>query len=130
MSRDGNPIDIIMNRSAKYDRIKNSDKRLTSVVFGVKSLIASVFLVLFALGIASCIRALNDPTGTWGALLAKPIAIGGLAMFATALFLVFFCDVADLVFQLKLNRRPVGWVSLIVLVGSLIGSVVIIVGAL
>ncbi|MCI1245522.1 MAG: hypothetical protein LKG11_06220 [Bacilli bacterium] len=130
MSSDGNPIEIIMNRSVKYDRIKNSEKRPTSVVFGVKSVIASVFVVLFALGIASCLKALSDPTGTWGTLLAKPIAIGGLVLLAIALLLVFLCDIVDLVFQLKLNRRPIGWVSLLVFLGAAIGSVVVVVSAL
>lgn len=111
--------------STDYGRIASDpERRAKSVRFGVQSILSSVFgaavVLLCALGVSSL---MSDTDGM------KALGI----VFAALLALIALVAVVQLtvrgliatVYQMRLNRRPIGIISLVVWILSVIATIVL-----
>lgn len=117
-----NFIRIFFNVSSTYHRIEKDEKRKEkSVLLGVRSIIASIFVLI--LGVGGAFLAM------WG---IKSLSDNLLAIFAMIMGFIFLAGTIMLfieslmaaLYQLKLKRRTIGWVAIGILVACVIGAVV------
>ena len=105
----------------KYSLIKNDEeKRDTSVKLGVRSIVESIYsgvlAVLFLLGLYFCVTNLINiklGDGTYGMPILTIIGIVICAMCAlVCLFEGMGGALLYMIYQFKLNKKPVRWVAL------------------
>lgn len=125
----------ILNMSCKYDRIAASDKKETSVTFGVRAIIKSVFAVLFALltmyglilcGVASkSIMNLANQAIDTTAISLFNLVLGALCIVIGALSVLFLLISGgfSVRYQFKLNKKPIRIVALVLFLASVVSSV-------
>ena len=114
--------------SNEYDRIKNGPKAQTSVKLGVDSLIMSISGILSSVGFAVLAYYCFNVDGLEGLLTFIFGIICALAAVAFFIRLVL-ASIVYAIYQMRLNKRPVGIVSLIVSVLMVIGTVILIIVA-
>ena len=106
--------------SVWYNRIVNDpDKREKSVYFGVRSIISSlvgaIIIILCAFGISALINNENALTVVFMVLLA-------VAMISV-LFECTLRGLVTMIYQLRVNKRPIGWIALAVFIVSFVAMV-------
>lgn len=104
-----------INIRAKYDRIKNNEERREkSVRMGVRSIIqtvlCSVIAVLAFYGAVVCLK--YTASVNLGMILS--LIAGIFCILATLVSLIqgVLGGMLYMIYQLRLNRRPIGWVAL------------------
>lgn len=116
-----------VNLKVRYETIaKDPERKEKSVYFGVRSIISSIFsaivIALSIWGIFACFNALN--TDSFNMILAW-IFIVLLAVIAlTALFNGFVAALISTMYQLRLNKKPIGWVALAILIVAFVGAII------
>ena len=113
----------------KYQRIKeNEEKRATSVKLGVRSIVQSIIaaaaLVLCAFGMKLCLNNLSSSTATLpvftviGLVLFIGIAIVSLIQGMLGAMMYW-------IYQLKLNKKPIGYAAMAVWIVCLIAAIAV-----
>jgi len=110
-------------RSIKYSTIRDSEKRATSISFGVKTIIASVFCVVFAVLFALCLKNIGQ-SSTIDDIVLSVLYIIGMVICGLSFLSILFTAIIDVQYQLRLNKKAIGWIALIILILALAGSVV------
>lgn len=116
----------IMNLSVKYKRINSEPERKSKTVyFGVYSIITTVAVGALFILLMWGIFALSDSTG--GAL--SDMVVYALIVLMAICELVLFINLISgglfgVIYQLRCNRRPIGWIALAVFIIALVGMVV------
>lgn len=104
-------------------KIKESaDKKETSVRYAVRSIISSILAIPFSALIFLFINSLNSNSviiAIFGILLGLLIGIGGTVSFLLNSIKNFFL-------QLYINKKPVTWISLAILIISIILCLIIV----
>ncbi len=108
---------------------KNPEKREKSVYFGVRALFRTIilagFTALFAVGLIYCIKAMSNQN--LGVLLAIiGVVTCGILLFYSTISLIFSCPL-DIYYQIRLNKRAIGWVALTIYVVSVALAVFLVV---
>ena len=108
--------------SVWYNRIVNDpDKREKSVYFGARSIISSlvgaIIIILCAFGISALMNNENALTVVFMVLLA-------VAMISV-LFECTLRGLVTMIYQLRVNKRPIGWIALTVFVVSFVAMVLL-----
>lgn len=106
-----------------YDRIKESPKAETSVKLGVQSLLMSIFGIAATVGFAYLAYLCFTVEGLTGLLTWIFGLISVLAAISFFIELVF-ASIFYAIYQIKLNRHPLGIVALILSILLNIGTVV------
>lgn len=118
------------NQRNKYLSIKkNPEKREKSVYFGVIALIKTIFFAaltaLFAFGLIFCVKSFTS--NNLHILLAVLGCITcGILLFYSIFGLVFSCPL-QILYQIRLNKRAIGWVALAIYIASVAVAVFLIV---
>ena len=109
----------LYKNSIKYDRLKrDEEKRMNSNRLGVYSLISTVCGVIFSVLMIWAISMLLDKTGSMkdGGTLETLLIIIGVALLIIVLIELIFQLVINGLFcavlQLRLNKKPIGFVAL------------------
>ena len=110
------------NLSLWYNRIANDpEKREKSTYFGVRSIISSlvgaIIIILCAFGISALMNNENVLTIVFIVLLA-------VAMISV-LFECTLRGLVTMIYQLRLNKRPIGWIALAVFLVSFVVMVLL-----
>lgn len=113
-----------LHKSAKFDELKRGPKRDTSVSFGVKGIISSLFCLLFAVLFALCLKSWSGASDTEAFGLWLFYLLGFIVCILCFL-LLFFESLLDVQYQMRLNKRAIGWISLVLFICCVIGGVVI-----
>lgn len=120
----------------KYEKLKNDpQKRETSVTMGVQSLIMSIvgvtLTVLAAFGTYKCFTLVTIGSGMSSPVVAGLagifVIIGGAlcALFALGVFIyLVVASIVYAIYQMKLNKKPIGLVSLIISIVLIVGTIV------
>lgn len=103
----------------KYDRIANSEKAESSYSFAVSVIILSFLMCAFAAGIGLFFK-MSGSDDDLSAIVGLIMAIFMLLCLAS----VLLWATIDLVYQFKLNKKPMSWVALAFYLLGIIGSVV------
>jgi len=106
----------------RYDRIaQDADRKEKSSFFGVQSILCSLFgmaaVILCAFGIRACMQ--QD-----SALLILFIALLVIVMLVALVQCTSRALVAT-IYQMKLNKKPIGWVSLVLWIIALVAMVAV-----
>ncbi len=117
-----NFIMYFTNMSVRYDRIvSDPNRREKSVWFGVQSLVASLFgaavIILCAFGISALMKEDNIVTLVFIILLVVIMLVA-----------ILECRVRGLIsmmYQLRVNKKPVGWIALAIWIVALVLEIVI-----
>ena len=129
-------IGMFFKKSTKYDQIIRKDKKETSVSFGVGGIISSVFTVAFAfllaVGIATIASINGIRSGSFGTaigLFISNIFLGFLAAVVggSCAFLLIINSLMDVIYQFKMNKKPIRFVTLIIFLASVIASVALVI---
>ena len=116
----GQFIMYFTNISARYNRIANDPERKDkSVYFGVRSIISSIIGAIIVVLCAFGISALMDSDSIVSIVF---IVILALCMIS-ALFECSLRGLITMIYQLRLNKLPIGWVSLAVFIVSVVAMI-------
>lgn len=128
----GNILHFWDKADRKYNKLKaDEESRETSVSLGIRGIIQAIlsaaFVVLFVFGGVFCATKIEFELAGLLFLLGTVIAfLCGLAVLVQGFFGALFY----VIYQLKLNKRAIGWIALIIwflcLGGAIAGSVVLI----
>lgn len=137
MSRGIDIIGMWVKKSNKANRIINSEKRETSISFGVGTIFISIFLflfgVLFAIGLSGItnnsfndkyiVDILNNFVIYSGNILIAILfaIVGGLCV-----IVLFINGILNIFYQLKINKKAIGYVGLVLFIISVIATVILI----
>ena len=116
-----------INLNVKYNRIsQDAERKQKTVYFGVYSIVVSILVgalfVLLMWGLLACLNAL-DGGGLSVILLYVFIAI--IAVTELVLFAQYVCGgLLGVIFQLRCNRKAIGWIALAVFVIATVGMAV------
>lgn len=107
--------------SLQADRIRNKGNSETSVKLGVKGLLLSIFGVLLSIGLIVgglfCVKDIINPDSFESFFFSFLEILGMILCFASAVATYFSMVAASIVYgsyQLKLNKRPIGYVTLVI----------------
>lgn len=120
--------DVIL-LSSRFDRIKNSDRAAKSYSFGVRCILCCVFGALFALVSGWGWRMLHTTAeGSGAEALGEScgnIILGIPVLFAGALCALtcWLFALINMRYQLKMNKRAIGYVCIFLVIASVIGGV-------
>ncbi len=117
-----NFIMYFTNMSVRYDRIvSDPNRREKSVWFGVQSLVASLFgaavIILCAFGISALMKEDNIVTLVFIILLVVIMLVAILECTVRGLI--------SMIYQLRVNKKPVGWIALAIWIVALVLEIVI-----
>lgn len=131
-SKEPSVIRMFFQKSNKFGRIFQSDKKDTSVSFGVGGIISSIFTVafafLFAVGIAS-ITSVNGTSGKTLGFFVSNMFFGLLALIigGASTVLLIINSLMDVVYQFKMNKKAIRYVTLVLFLASFIGAAVLVI---
>lgn len=117
----------LVRSSNRFDRIKNSDRADKSYGFGVRCILCCVFGVALAAAGGFGLQLLNGTTtdsaasaqGCGNIIIGAPILVIG-AFGALSLWLF---AIVNLRYQLKMNKRAIGYVCIFLVIASIIGGI-------
>ena len=128
----GNILNFWSKADRKYNNLKaDEDKKDTSVSLGVRGIIqailSAVFVALFVFGGVFCFSKTEFELAGLLYILGGVISLlCGLAVLVQGFFGALFY----VIYQMKLNKRAIGWIALVIwflcLAGAIAGSVVLI----
>ena len=116
-----------LNLNIRYNRIsQDAERKQKTVYFGVYSIIVSLLVgalfVLLMWGLLACVNALDG--GGLGVILLY-VLIAVIAIAELALFAQYLCGgLLGVIFQLRCNRRAIGWIALVVFLAATAGMIV------
>ncbi len=115
------------NLRFRYDTIaKDPERKEKSIYFGVRSIISSIFsaivIALSVWGIFACSNAMN--ADSLNAIVAWVFIVLLAVITFTALCNGFVSALISTVYQLRLNKKPIGWVALAILIVSFVGAII------
>ena len=126
------PIAVIVLAITLKRKLKNDPEKAKNYkTFGVLSLISSVLLVGLAFPVIWLTVQLFELTFSYLGIFTQLLLIGNifLGMLAIEIPIIYFAVlIATIVFpisQLTINRRPIGWIALIVAIIAIIGVIVL-----
>ena len=124
-------LGIIFSNTARYERLKTDEyRRQTSQILGVWSILSTIIGVACAVLGIWAISALADALGSMDSLATLLIAIGLFLLIILLIGVILQLIVNGLmcaVLQMRLNKKPIGLVSLILWFLFIIAAVVIVV---
>lgn len=111
--------------SDKYAKICSEGRQTTSVYFGVRAIISIItgiiLMGLFAIGLGYAAGVLmNSLLFLFGIVIAAGLAVGILVAFVNGVIGSLIC----VIYQLRLNRGPMGWIALAVWILFLVAGVI------
>lgn len=125
--RKNNPLFDVLNVILEASSIrKDEELREKSVRFAVTAIIQSVVMVALVLGGAFLLKALDG--GDSDALLLFIFVIAGLAACFAGAFVLLLGAVTRVICQLTINRKPIGWIALVVLIAAVAVSIFLLLG--
>jgi hypothetical protein len=122
-----NTIQKISREKQKIQRIKNdSEKRNRHVGYGIQSIVCSLFMI----GTSALILLFGPMQSGANPLLALFLIL--LIILSSLLFPLIFAVYALIysIIQMRLNRRVVGWGSLIIFILSLVPTIFLVISNL
>lgn len=126
-------LDKLLDARLAYHDIKNNEEaRKTSGLLGKRAIIYDILFILFAAGGAACFvfgGSFLDSGAIFLGIILMILAVALLVMALIYVVLALNCAVK----QLCLNRRAIGWISLILplaAIGAIIGGVFLLGGLL
>ena len=120
-------LGIIFRNKSKYDKLKEDDeKRETSQYLGVGSILSTIFGVIFAVASVWVAAAMFSGSADSLDSLVGIIGLFLLAVLFVGLFLQLIANgLVCAILQMKLNRKPIGLISLILWLIFIVAAVVI-----
>ena len=117
--------------SSKFDRIKQDPQKCEkSVSFGVTSIILSIVGIAFTVGFAVlaylCLAGMNTLAFFFAFLATIICALTSLACYVN----LVLASIVYAIYQMRLNKKPIGKVALIISLLISIGTIIVIIVAL
>ncbi len=124
----------LIRSSNRFDRIKNSDRAAKSYGFGVRCILCCVFGAALAAAGGFGLQLLNTTPKSAGGveeavgavvqscgniILGAPILIIG----ALGALILWLFAIVNLRYQLKMNKRAIGYVCIFLVIASIIGGI-------
>ena len=110
------------NLGASYKRISNDpEKKDKSVYFGIRSILSSIFGAIIVVLCAFGISALMDTDN----IVSIVIIVVLVLCMLSALFECTLRGLITMIYQLRLNKQPIGWASLAVFIVTFIAMLVL-----
>lgn len=111
------------SRSIRYGSLSaNEEKRQKSVYFGVASITESILGVLFAAAGIWLMMNLSDFSDS-SIVITVLLLIVGVALLIGALR-TWIGAAVDLGYQMLMNKKPIRWIALAVLIAAVVGGVI------
>lgn len=111
--------------SLKFGELQKSEKKATSYSFAIKAIIIALAIAGFGALIGLTVKPLSTISGSalnilwWLDLL-------GLVCFALCEVLLLPMGLIDLIYQFRLNRKPMSWIALLLYVLGIVGAVLLV----
>ncbi len=109
--------------SDRYNRICSEGSAEKSVYFGVRAIISMVFSALLMVGIVAgvfyTLMLMDSLLVIFAIIIAIVLGLGGIVVMIIGVIGSLIC----VIYQLRLNRGPMGWIALVVWIGLLAATV-------
>ena len=126
------PLAVIILALAVKKKLKQDPERAKNYkTFGILSLVSSVLLVALAFPVIWLTVHLFQWTFSYLGIFTKVILVGNLVLGLLTIevpIIYFAVLIATIVFpisQLTINRHPIGWISLVVSIIAIIGTIIL-----
>ena len=126
------PLAVIILALAVKKKLKQDPERAKNYkTFGILSLVSSVLLVALAFPVIWLTVHLFQWTFSYLGIFTKVILVGNLVLGLLTIevpIIYFAVLIATIVFpisQLTINRHPIGWISLVVSIVAIIGTIIL-----
>lgn len=123
-------IKIFIKDSEKFNIIKNSGKSEKSIYFAIVGILSSVLGIAVSLALILCgVFLIESMNGSGNILVAIFGIIAGAAVALSGGLGLIMCSIRGMIvaiYQLKLNRKPIGVIALILNIVIMIAIIILI----
>lgn len=120
---------ILLN-TRRYEKLKNgAEQRLTSVTLGIWAIVSTIVGTAFAVLSIWLLAFLIDLSGSLDSLETLLTIVGIFLLIVLLVTLIIQFIVNGLVcaiLQIKLNKKPIGWISLMIWFAIIIAAIIIV----